>query len=97
MPLVFKFLCFRFTWLHRAGRVYTFQRLNSGFLIHTDNVCTLVMEPLSLMIQLAYFSNFLSKFSFVFYFVIQPVFMPMRLEVPLILKNARYYWAKSLP
>nr|VFK17846.1 MAG: hypothetical protein BECKLPF1236B_GA0070989_11268 [Candidatus Kentron sp. LPFa] len=47
--------------------------------------------------QLAYFSNFLSKFSFVFYFVIQPVFMPMRLEIPLILKNARYYWAKSLP
>nr|VFK06951.1 MAG: hypothetical protein BECKH772B_GA0070898_107292 [Candidatus Kentron sp. H]VFK07509.1 MAG: hypothetical protein BECKH772A_GA0070896_107422 [Candidatus Kentron sp. H]VFK08584.1 MAG: hypothetical protein BECKH772C_GA0070978_105261 [Candidatus Kentron sp. H]VFK09761.1 MAG: hypothetical protein BECKH772C_GA0070978_106381 [Candidatus Kentron sp. H]VFK10524.1 MAG: hypothetical protein BECKH772C_GA0070978_107162 [Candidatus Kentron sp. H] len=47
------------------------------------------------MVQLTYLSNFTKKFNFVFYFVIQPVLMPVWFQVRLILKNARYFRTKS--
>nr|VFK40541.1 MAG: hypothetical protein BECKSD772F_GA0070984_106212 [Candidatus Kentron sp. SD]VFK46052.1 MAG: hypothetical protein BECKSD772E_GA0070983_106611 [Candidatus Kentron sp. SD] len=70
--------------------------LISRLLVDADNACIVFMQLLGPVIQLAYRSNLAAKLDFVFCFVIQAVFMPVGLKISLILKNARYFLAKSL-
>jgi hypothetical protein len=77
VPDIFKLLGFRLTGLQRTGRMEPFQSLDAGFLISADQVDSLFLEFLRLVIQCADRPYLAWKSDRVFHFVIQPIPAPM--------------------
>jgi hypothetical protein len=77
VPDIFKLLGFRLTGLHRTGRMEPFQSLDAGFLIGADQVDSLFMEFLRLVVQFADRPYLAWKSDRVFHFVVQPIPTPM--------------------
>lgn len=77
VPDIFKLLCLRLTGLHRTGRMAPFQSLDASFLISADQVDSLFLKFLRLVIQFADRPYLAWKRDRVFHFVVQPIPAPM--------------------
>jgi hypothetical protein len=94
MPLVLILVQLQLAFGHGMIRVNPFQCLNAGFFVHADHMRTRFMQFLRLMIEFAHLSDLLPKRRIILGFVIEPIFDSMGFQIPLILKNAQYYWAR---
>jgi hypothetical protein len=69
--------------------------LNPGLFIRAYQMHSLSVECLRLVIKFAHSSDVLPKSRFVFHRGVEPMFCPVRLELPLILKTAQCFGRKS--
>ena len=94
MPNVLKLDAGRQARFHRQGGVFTFQRLDGGHFIGTDDVFSLFSQAGSLVIYGTYCLHLLLKNNGVIRISIQPIFYPMWVQVGFILKNALRFAVK---
>lgn len=94
VPFIFKFQQFGFAGFHWMIRMDALHGLNPGLFIRAHQMHPLSMEFFGLVIKFAHGSDVLPKYRFVFHRRIEPLFCPVRLELPLILKNARCFGRK---
>lgn len=64
--------------------VNPFQRLDTGLLVRADQMHALLMELLRSMVQRADRLDLPPEDCLVLHFVVQPIFDPVRFEIPLI-------------
>ena len=79
------------TWLERQGGGGTLQRLYPGLFIRTDDMASVLSHGWRLLIRCTHGSHLGGKGHGGIRLGVEPVLDPMRLQIHLILKNARHY------
>ncbi|OLE68065.1 MAG: hypothetical protein AUI36_05775 [Cyanobacteria bacterium 13_1_40CM_2_61_4] len=89
MPNVFILGALDHAWLHGQGGRGALQGLDPRLLICADDVAPLLGEGWRLLIDLTYRRHLVGKHLGISGLRVEPVLDPMRLQIGLILKNAR--------